>query len=318
MNRKNTIILIIIVAALLIPGLIAATVAAVLLVTKSTPSFGDKVAVIRVEGVITSGRGSTGLFSEGGAGAERIVRLLERFRKDRSAGIVVLRINSPGGSAAGSQEIYNQIQRVRRDGKQVYVSMGDVAASGGYYIASASDKIFADPATITGSIGVIMETADMHTLLEKVGINFGTIKSGEYKDMGSFSRPMTEAERAILQSLIDDVFEQFVDDVAKGRKGMSKDQIRKLADGRVYTGRQAKELKLVDQLGGMEDALNAAAQAVGIKGEFSTVEYERRPTLFDALFASTTLDSMPLFGAGGSLAELAKKVLHTDARVEAR
>lgn len=317
MNRKSTTILIVVIAIVFLLALVAAIVAATLIAARVEPFGGDRVALIRMEGVITSGRGSRGLLGGGVAGSERIVGILEEFRKDNSVKSAVLRINSPGGSAAASQEVYREIMRVRKSGKKITVSMGDVAASGGYYVASAADRIYADPATVTGSIGVIMETADLHELLERIGIDFGVIKSGKHKDMGSFSRAMTAEERKILQAVIDDVYDQFVTDVSKGRK-LPKDQVRKLADGRIYTGRQALKLKLVDRLGTLEDALKAAASDAGIKGEFGVKEYERQLGLFDVLFGPTDVELSGWFQPSDALREFAERLLRIDSGSELR
>ena len=313
MNRRNIVILIIVLAAIILPLFIAAIVGAAILVAREKPFRGGQVALIRIEGVITGGRGSQSPFGESGAGSETIVNVLEQFRKDSSVKSAVIRINSPGGSAAGSQEVYQEINRVRKDGKKVTVSMGDVAASGGYYIASAADRIIADPATLTGSIGVIMQTTDMSKLLEKIGIDFGTIKSGPHKDMGSISRPLTAEEKALLQGMINDVYDQFLTDVSAGRK-IPKAQVRKIADGRVFTGRQALNLKLVDRLGTLEDALRAAADDAGIKGEYSVKEYQRPLGLFEVLFG--TSETRVLFGDKGALGELARRLLRADSGIK--
>lgn len=309
MQRRRLIIIILV--AVLVPLLIVIAIAAAWVgIGIAGTGFGDKVALIHVDGVITSGRGSGGLFGDGSAGSEYVVGLLERARKDGSVKSVVVRINSPGGSAAGSQEIYQEVNKVRRSGKKVTVSMGDVAASGGYYIACAADRIYAQPSTLTGSIGVIMATADVHELLGKLGIDLGSIKSGKHKDMGTFTRPMTPDERRIAQDLISDVFDQFVADVSKGRK-LDKGEVKKLADGRVYTGRQALKLKLIDRLGGLEDALRAAADDAGIKGEFDVVEYERGG-LLDFLFGGAGSSVSQFAGERSILGELARKLLTND------
>jgi len=308
MNRRNTVILIIVLAAIILPLFIAAIVGAAILVAREKPFRGGQVALIRIEGIITAGRASASPFGESGAGSETIVNVLEQFRKDSSVKSAVIRINSPGGSAAGSQEVYQEINRVRKDGKKVTVSMGDVAASGGYYIASAADRIIADPATLTGSIGVIMQTTDMSKLLEKIGIDFGTIKSGPHKDMGSISRPLTAEEKALLQGMINDVYDQFLTDVSTGRK-IPKAEVRKIADGRVFTGRQALNYKLVDRLGTLEDALRAAADDAGIKGEYSVKEYQRPLGLFEVLFGTS---DTKWFGQNNALGELARKLLQAD------
>lgn len=243
---------------------------------------GDHIALIRVSGVITAGRSEPGLFGDAVSGSEDIVSQLVKARRDRSAKAVLIRINSPGGSPAGSEEVWNEIRRVREAGKPVYVSMGDVAASGGYYIACAADRIFADDSTITGSIGVIVNTADLSGLYRKIGVNPETIKSGKFKDIGSPDRPLTPEERQILQGIVDSAFERFVRAVAEGRK-MPVEQVRKLADGRIFTGSQALRHKLVDEIGGLRDATLAASRAGGIPGEPRVVEYGRR-SLFETIF----------------------------------
>lgn len=314
MNRRNTIILIVIIAAIVLPLFIAAMIGAVILVTKERPLLGGQVALIRIEGVITGGRDSQSPFGESGAGSETIVNVLEQFRRDSSVKSAVIRINSPGGSAAGSQEVYQEIMKVRKAGKKVTVSMGDVAASGGYYIASSADRIIADPATMTGSIGVIMQTTDMSKLLQKIGINFGTIKSGPHKDMGSISRPLTPEEKALLQSMINDVYDQFLTDVSLGRK-IPKAEVRKIADGRIFTGRQAMNKKLVDRLGSLDDALRAAADDAGIKGEYSVKEYQRPQGLLEVLFGGGGSSVPDWFKPSSAFGELARRLLRADSGV---
>ncbi|PKM82292.1 MAG: signal peptide peptidase SppA, partial [Firmicutes bacterium HGW-Firmicutes-13] len=169
----------------------------------------------------------------------------------------------PGGSAAASQEINSEIKKLREEGKVVVVSMADVAASGGYYIAAAADKILANPGTTTGSIGVIMQVTNLEELYEKIGMEIETIKSGEQKDIGNPARPMTEEERSILQSISNDIYDQFVDAVAEGRN-LSRERVLELADGRIFTGRQAFELDLIDELGDLYDAVEKAAELAGL------------------------------------------------------
>ena len=319
MNRNTVVILIVIAALFVIPALIAAIIGAAVLISREGGVFPDRnIALIRVEGVITSGRGSRSMFGGGSAGSERIIGILEEFRKDKSVKSGVIRINSPGGTPAGAQEVYREIMRVRRDGKKITVSMGDVAASGGYYIASAADTIFADSATITGSIGVIMETSDIHDLLNRVGVKLETIKSGKYKDVGSYSRAMTPDERALLQSVLDDVYDQFVTDVAAGRrKVLTESDVRKLADGRIFTGRQALKLKLVDRIGSLEDALRSAADDAGIKGDFQVTEYERERGVLEALFGPMETDLSSARRWAG-LSEFAAKLLRAKGTMEVR
>ena len=189
---------------------------------------------------------------------------LRQATQDGSVKAVVVRINSPGGSAAASQAIYKEIQRLAEH-KPVVVSMGDVAASGGYYVACPADAIFANPATITGSIGVIFETLNFYEFMEKYGLGSETIKSGKYKDTGSPFRPMRPDERELLQETLMGVYDQFVRDVAQAR-GMDETKVKKLADGRIYTGEQALEAGLIDQLGNFYDAVDEAAKRGNIEG----------------------------------------------------
>lgn len=223
------------------------------------------VAVIHIDGEILGGSSSGGLGSSGTA-SDDVVAMLQQARKAPNIKAVVLRINSPGGSAAGSAEIGEEIDRVRQAGKKVVTSMGDEAASGAYWISAKTDKIVANQATLTGSIGVIMQTMDLQGLYNKLGVAPETFKSGPYKDMGGSNRAVTPEEQQIFQGMIDDIYQQFVDVVAQGRH-MSVDDVRKLADGRVYTGRQAQKLGLVDQFGDLSDAVHLAGRLAGIKGE---------------------------------------------------
>jgi protease-4 len=195
---------------------------------------------------------------------------------------VVVRVNSPGGVVAPTQEIVGAIERVRKAGKPVVASFGAVAASGGYYVGIAADRIFANPGTLTGSIGVIMQMANVEGLLKKVGVEYVVIKSGAYKDVGNFSRAMTPEERRILQALLDDVYGQFVAAVAKGR-GLDEGTVRSFADGRIYSGKQAHALKMVDELGGFEEAVEAAAKLAGIPGKPKLIFPRRRFSISDLL-----------------------------------
>ncbi len=213
--------------------------------------LGEKVAVVEVEGVIESSK-------------ETIERLID-FRDDETIKAIVLRIDSPGGGVGPSQEIYEEVKKAAEI-KPLVVSMGSVAASGGYYIAAPAQRIVANPGTITGSIGVIMEFANFQELLDKIGLKSQVVKSGEHKDIGSPTRPMTEEDRRILQSLIDDVHQQFIAAVAEGRK-LSPERARALADGRIFSGRQAQQYGLVDELGNLQDAVAVAASLAGIEGE---------------------------------------------------
>src|SRR5262245_50283545 len=229
----------------------------------------DRIALVRVEGVILD--------------SQSTVTELKRFGENPTIKAIVLRIDSPGGGVVPSQEIYDAVQRVRnKNSKAVIASMGNVAASGGYYIAATTDRIIADPGTLTGSIGVIMETANVEGLLKKIGVEGIVVKSGKFKDVGSPLRKMSDEERVLLQSVMDDVHKQFIDAVAEGR-AMDVSAVQALADGRIFTGRQAKDAKLVDDLGNLEDAIQLAADLAGIEGEPKVVEPRRRFSLRDLL-----------------------------------
>lgn len=240
-----------------------------------------EVGVLYIEGTIASGRSATPF--EAQAGAEAIAASLREAGRNPGLKAVVVRLNSPGGTPAASQEIDTELQRLRQSGKVVVASMGDVAASGAYWIAAGADQIVANPGTITGSIGVFMQTTNLEELYGKIGVDREIYKSGPYKDMGSPDRPVTNEERAIFQSMVDDIYNQFVDVVARGRhKDVA--EVKALADGRVYTGRQAKELGLVDQLGDFHDAVLLAGKMAGISGEPTIVEIGEK-SLWQGLFA---------------------------------
>jgi protease-4 len=232
----------------------------------------EAIAVIHVEGVIVGNSG--GVFSSG-ADAPTIMGKIRQAKDDQAVKAVVLRINSPGGSAAASQEIAREIERLKETGKPIVASMGDSAASGGYWIAAYADRIMANPATMTGSIGVIMQTANLEELYNTLGVDYNTFKSGPHKDMGAANRPPTEEERDIFQGMIDHIYAQFVDVVAEGRN-MPREKVLELADGRVFTGSQAIELGLVDELGNYYDALAMAQELAGIEGEPVIKTYERQ------------------------------------------
>lgn len=230
------------------------------------------IAVLNVDGMITEGEDGGGFGGGGGATARNLIKALKKVRKD-GAKALLIKINSPGGSAAASQAIYDEIQKLKKDkGVKVVASMGDVAASGGYFIAAAADRIVAAPATLTGSIGVIMHLANYQGLMGKVGVQSVTIKAGRLKDIASPDRPMTAEERQILQSIVDDTYDQFLTAVAEGRK-MDKNQVKALAEGRIYTGRQAFKAKLVDELGGSEVALASLRKLANLPEDAPTESY---------------------------------------------
>ncbi len=243
----------------------------------------DKIAVIYVDGVIATGRGQVGLFTEGG-GTDGLIRQLHAARDDASVKAIVLRINSPGGTVPGSQEVGEELKKLRATGKPVITSMADMAASGGYWLAACTDKIYANPSTITGSLGVYMPYSNWEELYKKIGVRQEKIKSGPHKDILSPDRQLTTEERAILQVMVDDMYNQFVEVIADGRH-MDPARVRQLADGRIYTGRQAKELGLVDEMGNMYDAIEGAAEMVGIQGNHEVIEFGKKNTL-EALFGA--------------------------------
>jgi len=239
-------------------------------------AIGDKIGVIEVFGVIADSR--------------QVIEQLHDFRDNDSVKALVLRIDSPGGGVGPSQEIYDEVKSVDTT-KPVVVSMGSVAASGGYYIAAPAREIIANPGTIIGSIGVIMEFTNVEELLDKIGLNSVVVKSGEYKDIGSPTREMTAAEREILQDLIDDVHSQFVESVADGRN-MEEAVVRSIADGRVFSGRRAMEIGLVDGMGNLEVAIQRAAELAGVDGEPSVVYPPGKKARFIDLFIEETLNRL--------------------------
>ncbi|MBM4351549.1 MAG: signal peptide peptidase SppA [Deltaproteobacteria bacterium] len=237
-------------------------------------AFGDKIAVIEVRGLITQ---SQGVIGEG-----------HRYTEDEGVKAIILRIDSPGGGVGPSQEIYREVLKIKSNQKKkVITSMGSVAASGGYYIASASDLIVANPGTITGSIGVLMEFTNIEELFKKIGVKGVVLKSGEHKDIGSPFREMTPEEKKLMQSVIDNVHQQFIQAVAEGRK-MDRLKVAQVADGRILTGEQAKQLGLVDQLGNLQDAIDTAAKLVGIEGKPLVLYPKRKFSLLELLIEGVT------------------------------
>ena len=249
-------------------------------VLPKAPFAGERVAVVELSGVMTSSQDA----GSRATSAHRVVELLEKHRADGTVKAVVLRVDTPGGTVVAAQEISAAVARLRAGGKKVVASMGDLAASGGYYVSCAADRIVASPGTLTGSIGVIMQFPDYRGLFGKIGLSTNTIKSGEFKDVGNGAREMTERDRRLLQSLVDDVQAQFVAAVAAGR-GMTPERVRPLADGRVYSGRQAKELGLVDELGDLDAAIAAAAKLAGISGKPEVIREKPRRKLWDLIDA---------------------------------
>lgn len=236
-------------------------------------NLGEKIGVVPIEGII------------GDAG--EIIDQINEFADNKNIRAVVLRIDTPGGSVAPAQEIYQAVLELRKK-KKVVVSMGSVAASGGYLIAVAADKILANPGTITGSISAVMHHANVEELLKKVGVRSSVIKSGKFKDIGSPTREMTAEERSLIQGIVDDVYDQFVKTISENRK-IPLSKIVRLADGRIFTGRQAKELGLIDDLGGLQDAVLLAGRLSGIK-EKPEIVYglKKKTTLWKYLLRNIT------------------------------
>lgn len=223
-------------------------------------AMGDRVGIVTVEGFIGDSTDA--------------VDQLHQFTKDDHIKAVVLRINSPGGGVASSQEIYEAIVQLKKK-KKVVASMGSVAASGGYMIACATDRIVANPGTITGSISAIMHFANAEELFKKIGLKTSVIKSGKYKDIGSPTRPMTKEEKILMQELVDDIYDQFLDTVSQNRK-IAKEDVRKIADGRVFSGRQAKKIGLVDDIGDLNYAVELAGKMSGMKGKPDVVHPKKK------------------------------------------
>ncbi len=272
MKRQDLIIATIIAVSVLFVFMALLLVLSGVLATRPAvfSTLGKRVALVEILGPI-HGSGS-------------IVRQLKEYSDDESIPAIVLRIDSPGGVASAAQEIYEEIIKVRQDGKKVVASMGGLAASGGYYVACAADSIVANPASLTGSIGVQMQFPNTEQLFKKIGVQFKVVKSGPHKDIGSPHRPMTEEEKRLLQEVIDDTYHQFVDVIVQQR-GLPEEDVLALADGRIFSGRQALELGLVDRIGSYEDAIAMAAHMAGIEGEPRVVKERRRKIgLFDYLF----------------------------------
>ena len=236
--------------------------------TTSTGSGGE-IAVVELKGVITE--------------SETIVRQLKRYREDDGIRAILLRVDSPGGGVVASQEIYEEVRKTRDGGMPVVVSMGSLAASGGYYVSCGASLIVANRGTLTGSIGVISEFMEFKDALEKLGIDVNTVKAGRLKDAGSPTRKMTDADKEYFQALMDDVHRQFIG-VVEDERGLTHDEAIEMADGRVFTGEQALDLGLVDTLGTYEDAITIAAGLGGIEGEPSIVRERKRRSMLDRWF----------------------------------
>jgi protease-4 len=227
------------------------------LASDAETTVGARVGIVEAKGAIGDG--------QSGVDADKVVKLLKKYEKDDDIKAIVMRVDSPGGAVAPSQEIHDAVKRIKSR-KKIVVSMGNLAASGGYYISAPADRIYAEPGTLTGSIGVIFMHFNVRGALEWAKVEETTFKSGKYKDTLSPFRPVADSDREEIQSLSDDIYGQFVKAVAEGR-GLPEPKVRELAEGRIYTGRRARELKLVDELGGLDDAVAAAWQLAGQSGE---------------------------------------------------
>lgn len=240
-----------------------------------THGSGDKIALVEINDVIMS--------------SENTVEQIKKYREDKSIKAIILRINSPGGGVAASQEIYEEVKKTRESGKPIVVSMGSIAASGGYYIAVGSNLIVANPGSLTGSIGVIAEFVTIKDLADKLGIKENTFKSGELKDAGNPFRDVNEQDKAYFQDVIDNSFGQFLDVVARNRK-MDIEKLRPYANGRVFTGLQAKEIGLIDSLGTFEDAIRITSKLAGIEGEPRIVRERKKFSFFEKIIGAKMED----------------------------
>jgi protease-4 len=270
---------------------------------KSTKVFIWLISIVVALGVLTvvvimaGGRGEEGEYDLSGAGqkialvnltgtilsSRETVSTLKSLAENASVKAILLRVDSPGGGVAASQEIYEEVKNIRDSGKPIVVSMGALAASGGYYVSCGATRIVANPGTITGSIGVIAEFPNFSKLMEKVGLEMNVVKSGKYKDSGSPFRPATKQDEQIFQNVVDNTYSQFLDVVSTERK-IPVTKLKTFADGRVFTGVQALKLGLIDTLGSYEDAIGIAAKLGGIKGKPVVIEPRKERTLADVLF----------------------------------
>ena len=264
-KKRDVVVAVIIVGSFLVAFLLFALVLVGVFTARGDVGFaglGGAVGVVEMFGFMEQSSGRP------------VIDQLEKWENSSSMKAIVVHVNSPGGETAISQEIYDAILRAREE-KPVVVAMASVAASGGYYIACGADRIVANPGTLTGSIGTVISFHTFGKLMDKLGIGTETIKSGEFKDVGSYSREMTQKEQLMLRSVIMDGYEQFVETVAEGR-GMDKEEVYPLADGSVFTGLQAYNLGLVDTLGGLNEAIELAAELAGMDGEPRVVRPRKR------------------------------------------
>lgn len=251
--------------------------------------FKDKrIALIKIEGIILD----SGCFQSAS-------KIIDSFKTVKDMGIktIVLRINSPGGTVGASQEIYREIKKLQKENVKVIVSLGDVAASGGIYIAAAGDKIVGNPGTVTGSVGVIIKSGVIKELYKKIGIDHQVVKSGPYKDILSDSRFFTDEEKQLLQEMIDNTYNQFVQVISENRN-LSIEEVKKFADGRIFTGEQAKNYGLIDVMGSLSDAVDLAAELSEIKGEPHIIEVTPKKSFIQKFTGASTVKILDKVGLG--------------------
>lgn len=247
---------------------------------------GDGVGLVEVKGLIID--------------SQEVVKQLHELKKNEHVKSVVVRVDSPGGVVGPSQEIHDEIKKLALH-KKVIVSMGSLAASGGYYVAAPATMIYSNPGTITGSIGVLMKFSNTERLMDKIGLKVFTLKTGQFKDAGSPARPMTEREKAMLQGVIESAHSQFIRAVAEGRK-LPLEDVRRIADGRIFTGEQALALKLVDKLGTLQDAVEEAGRLGGIKGAPEVIRPpKKKKLLLDMLVEETATSITNMMSREGGL-----------------
>jgi protease-4 len=279
MTKGQKYAIVAIIAAPVFFGLAALAVKSSSSTSSLSPLSSKKIGLVEISDVIYA--------------SDEYVRELRELRESDAIAGVVLRVDSPGGAVAPSQEIFKEVMKFRDEDKPVVVSMGNLAASGGYYVACPATKIFANPGTMTGSIGVILSFPHYYKLLDKIGVNMEVLKSGDLKDVGSPTREMTPRERVYMQTMLNDVHTQFIDDVSMARR-ISRDSLLPLADGRVFTGRQAIKVKLVDTLGSFEDAVAYLKEYLGISDKSPLVEKKTREGFLKRLLYEELFDKIPL------------------------
>ena len=261
-------------------------------VTQADAPTGDHVAVIEIHGQISS-RASTGLFATDSASAQEIVAELEAIRDDGNVQALLLDIDSPGSTAIAAEQIYDELLRVKEDGIPIVAAFGSSATSGAYYIAAPADVIVSNRGTVTGSIGVITQVPNMQELYEKIGIEMQTIATGEYKDMMQPARPLRDDEIELISELQDETYEEFIEVIAAGRD-LSEAEVRELADGRVFSGRQAIDNGLVDELGDYREAVRIAGELAGLGDDPDVRDYSPSPPGFWDVFFQVTSGDLDL------------------------